>query len=123
MSAVTIQQMADRVATLMAERLHVKGSGLAEKLKKGGRLLPRKVRDAAGELAQAAQMSQNPKLLVQVNNQKVAEAYDVCVRHLNGLNRWQSRKGLLLGIASSVVFSLIVVGLLLLGVLVWRGFL
>ncbi len=36
MSAITIQQMADRVAQLMEQRLRIKGAGLAEKLSRGG---------------------------------------------------------------------------------------
>ena len=82
MSAVTIQQMADRVAGLMEERLRVRGAGLTEKLRKGGRLLPRKVQAQAQILAQAATMAQNPKLLMQLDQGAVAQAYDVCVKHL-----------------------------------------
>ncbi len=123
MSAVTIQQMADRVAVLMEERLRIKGRGLAEKLQRGGRVLPRRVRQAADALAQAAHMSQNPKLLLQVDEEAVAAAYDTCVKHLNGVNRWNGRKGMMLGMASSIMFSLIVVALIVLGVLRWRGYL
>ena len=74
MSAVTIQQMADRVAGLMEERLRIRGVGLAEKLRKGGRLLPRRVRVAAEFLAQAAAMAQNAKLLMQIDDGAVAGA-------------------------------------------------
>jgi hypothetical protein len=122
MSAVTIQQMADRVAGLMEERLRVRGTGLAEKLKKGGRLLPRKVRLQAESLAQAAALAQNPKLMLQLDQAAVAQSYDVCLRHLGGVNAWERRKGAILGIAASVGASVLVVGLLLLVVLRWRGF-
>jgi len=119
MSAVTIQQMADRVAGLMEERLGVKGSGLAGKLAKGGGRLPRKVRAAALKLAEAAHMSQNPRLLVQVDEGQIAEAYDLCVRHLGGLSRRGSGPA---QTALSVLISLAVVAGLLAAVLKWRGY-
>jgi len=123
MSAVSLQQMAERVAGLMEERLRVRGRGLTEKLRKGGRLLPRKVRAAAETLAQAAVMAQNPRLLMQIDREAVAEAYDLCVRHLGGISVAQRRKGLVLNIAASMAFSVLVVAGLLLAVLYWRGFL
>jgi hypothetical protein len=122
MSAVTIQQMADRVAGLMEERLRVRGAGLTEKLLKGGRLLPRRVRAQAEALAQSAALSHNPKLLMQMDQVALAQAYDVCVKHLNGVNAWERRKGAILGFAASVAASLLLVGALVLAVLRWRGF-
>lgn len=122
MGAVTIQQMADRVAALMEERLGIKGQGLAEKLRKGGHALPRKVRDAADHLAESAHMSQSPKLMLQVNEETVAEAYDVCVKHLG--SRRRSRGGGFLGnLAVAVGFSVLAAAVLVVGVLYLRGYL
>lgn len=109
MGAITIQQMADRVAGLMEDRLRARGDGLAAKLRSAGRKLPRRVRKAAENLAEAAHMSQNPKLLLQINDEHVADAYDICVRHLAALGKTARRKGLLGSIAAQVVFGLIVV--------------
>jgi hypothetical protein len=122
MSAVPIQQMADRVAGLMEERLRVRGTGLAEKLRKGGKLLPRKVRASADILAQFAEMAQNPKLLLQVDHAAVAAAYDVCIKHLNGIGVKERRLGALLDFGASAAFSLLAVGILVVAVLYWRGF-
>ena len=123
MGAVTIQQMADRVAALMQERLGLRGIGLAEKLRKGGRLLPRRVRAAADRLAEAAAMAQNPKLLLQVDEAMVAQNYDICIKHLGGMNAWSRRRAAMAGLAGSIAFSLLVVAALVVAVLVWRGFL
>ena len=123
MGAVTIQQMADRVAELMELRLRARGSGLAEKLARGGRALPRRVRAAAGTLAEAAQMAQNPKLLVQIDELRVAAAYDICLHYLGPLGRGARRKGAALDILATMAFSLVVVVALVIGVLVWRGYL
>lgn len=123
MGAITIQQMADRVAELMESRLRVRGAGLAEKLGRGGRHLPRKVRLAAGKLAEAAHMSQNPKLLLQIDEAEVAENYDICLRHLAPLGAGARRRGLLLSVTAQVVFGLIVVAAAALLLMRWRGLL
>ena len=122
MSAITIQQMADRVAGLLEERLQMRGVGLSEKLRKGGRTLPRRVRVAAEFLAQSAVVAQNAKLLMQIDNNAVAEAYDVCLRHLGGVDVGDRRRGAILGVAASVAFSVLMVALLFGAVLYWRGF-
>ncbi|MES2432498.1 MAG: hypothetical protein V4586_01560 [Pseudomonadota bacterium] len=122
MTGVPIQQMADRVAGLMEQRLRMRGQGLGEKLRKGGRLLPRRVRAAAEVLQTGAVMAQNPKLWAQVDQQAVAQAYDTCVRHLNGVDGGDRRKGAVLGVAASVAFSVLAVAALLFAVLRWRGF-
>lgn len=121
MSAVTIHQMADRVAALMEERLHIRGKGLSDKLRRGGRALPRKVRAEAKVLAEAAFQAKNPKLLMQIDDGRVTAAYDICVKYLGPLNNWDRRKAMLLGVASSIAFSLLVVAGLTITVLVWRG--
>lgn len=122
MGAVTIQQMADRVAALMEERLRMRGVGLTEKLRKGRRVLPRRVRAAADQLAAAAAMAQNPKLLLQVDEAMVAQNYDICIKHLSGMNAWARRRGAMAGVAGSIAFSLLVVAALVVAVLVWRGY-
>lgn len=109
MGAISIQQMADRVAQLLEERLRIRGTGLAEKLNRGGRRLPRKVRTAATELARAAHMSQNPKLLLQLDEARIAEAYDTCLRYLAPLGSAARRRGLALSVAAQVAFGLILV--------------
>ena len=123
MGAGTIQQMANRVASLMDERLGVGGADLSAKLKKGGRLLPHKVRVAAGKLAKAADMAKNPKLLMQLDEGEVAEAYDLCVRHLGSIDRKERRIGALVGFLASVALGILVLAVAVLVVLRWRGFL
>ena len=123
MSAVTIQQMAERITTLMEQRLRLKGKDLHEKLRKGGRKLPRRVRAAAEQLADAAQRSQNPKLLLQIDEAAVVAAYDVCSKHLSKIDSGYLRTSSILRAASSMVISLFVVIALAIAVLYWRGYL
>jgi hypothetical protein len=122
MSAISIQQMADRVAALMEERLGTRGTGLDTKLRRAGRNLPRRVRAAGAELAQAAAMAQNPKLLLQIDHDATARAYDICVKHLSAISARGRRMDGLMAVVTSIGLSVLVVALILIAVLRWRGF-
>ncbi len=115
--------MADRVAALMQQRLQVGGTSLSEKLRRGGRALPRAVRSEAALLAEASRQAANPRLLPQIDRDRVARAHDICLGHLQGVDRAARRRAALMGVASSIAFSLFAVGLLALALLWWRGFL
>ena len=121
MGAASIQQMAERVSGLMEERLRVAGSGLAAKMVKGGRMLPRPVREAGERLARAAMMAQNPRLIIQVDEAQVAEDYDTCLQHLLKVNIWDRRKGRVIGLTISILGIVIVVAALAVGFAYWRG--
>jgi hypothetical protein len=121
MSAVTIQQMADRVAELMEQKLHLRGRGLAEKTRKAGRMLPKKVRLAAESLAQAAATAQNPKMYLLLDAEKVAADYDICLKHLGAVPAGGRARTVLVTMASGVAFSVLAVAVLVLAVVWWRG--
>jgi len=123
MGAATIQQKADRVAALMAKQLHVRGTTLSDTLRKGAGKLPKAVRAEARFLETAAAQAQHPRLMVQIDDGRVAQAYVACLRFLNGVDRKARRRAMLAGMVSSIAFSLFVVGVLFLAVLYWRGFL
>lgn len=122
MSAVSIQQMADRVSGLLEEKLAVRGKTLSDRLRKAGRRLPSSVMTEARFLDTAALQAQNPKLLVQIDDERVAGAYDACVKYLTNLDRGAKRRAMLMGMASSIAFSIFMVGVLVVAVLWWRGF-
>lgn len=115
--------MADEVAGLLEERLRLRGAGLGVKLRKGGRLLPRRVRAAAEQLQAAAAMSENPKLALRVDQKAAASAHKICVQHLGGIDHKYQRASRRIGLAGSIAFSLLAVVALMAVVLVWRGFL
>ena len=121
MSMVAIQQMADRVAQLLQEKLKLGGRDLAAKLRRGKRLLPRKVRDAAERLATAAEKSRNPKLMGQVDMRQVADAYDVCVRHLVGIDPAERRRGTLVGMVETVGIGVLIFLAVVGGIMFWLG--
>ena len=123
MSAVTIQQMVDRVAQLLQERMSLGGRDLSAKLRRGGRLLPRKVREGGELLAKAAEKAKNPKLLGQIDMGQVAEAYDTCVRHLMSVDPAGRRRDSIAGMIGSVGFGVLFLALGIIALLVWRGYL
>lgn len=123
MSGTTIQQMADRVAQLMEDRLRIGGNGLQAKLRRAGRALPRKVRRQAAVLAEAAEQARNPRLAMQLDNATIAQAYDACVTYLSPIGRAERRMAVLRGIGAGIALRLFVVGAALIAFLVWRGYL
>ncbi len=121
--SISVQQMADRVAELMEARLRVKGEGLAAKLQRGGRYLPRKVLGAAQFLAMSCDLTRTPRLNAQLDPERVAKAYDICVRHLKPLGSGARRKAMALRIATSVTVIALVTVALVAWLLIWRGYL
>jgi hypothetical protein len=122
MGAAAIQAMTDRVAQLMEEKLGIRGKGLAAKLQRGGRLLPRNIRAAAQGLAQACDMAQSPRLSLQIDNQAAAAAYDTCLKYLTGLPVASGWGGHMLSSLRSIAFGVLVIAVALIGYLVWRGY-
>lgn len=122
MGAATIEQMANRVAGLIEDRLHIRGDGLKEKIRKAGRRLPAKVLTEARFLETAALQARNPKLLMQIDEARVAQAYDVCVKYLTSVNPGAIRRAAILGRLTAIVFYLLIVAVLVFAVLYLRGF-
>lgn len=123
MSVVDVQKMAARVAELVEARLNVGGQTLAEKLRRGGRRLPRKVRREAAYLAKAAEQAQIPKLMVQIDHARTADAYDACLRYLKPLGAGARRRTVAMQMLTGIGAGVFVTGVLILLVLAWRGLL
>jgi hypothetical protein len=121
MSAITIQQMVNRISGLLEDRLQVRGADLAAKLKKVRHQLPGRVRQAADRLARAGIDSHNPKLLVQIDEGVVATDFDICVRHLMALPPRKRGLSALLRVAVSVGLGLLVLAGCVLVVRAWSG--
>jgi len=123
MSGLAVQQMADRVAALLEEKLKVRGNDLPAKLRRGGRRLPRGIRAEAQVLADAAERAGNPKLAMRIDMARVTRAYDTCVAHLTTLDRGARRRAAVLDALGRIVLNLLLVAALTVAILVWRGFL
>lgn len=118
-----VQRMADEVAALMAERLRIGGRGLEAKLRRGGRALPRRIRQEAQLLARAAAGARAPKILHQMDHARIAAAHAACVAHLRPLGAAGRRWAALRNFAASVSLAGIATFAMVVGVLVWRGYL
>lgn len=123
MSMVAVQQMAERVAQLLEEKHGLGGRDLAAKLRRGRRLLPRKVRASATHLAQAGEKAKNPKLRAQIDMGRVTADYDICVRHLVAIDTVARRRGKLMGMLEYLGLGVLAFGLSLTALLWWLGYL
>jgi hypothetical protein len=123
MSGVAIQQMADRVAQLLDEKLGLGGDDLEARLRKGGRMLPKRVREAAQLLSDSAEKAKNPKLLAQIDMGAVSDAYDTCLKHLSTIDPAARRGDTLSGMIRFIGGGLFLLTLGIIAVLVWRGYL
>lgn len=118
---MAVRDMADEVAALMEDRLGIGGRGLAEKLRRGGRLLPRRIRREAGRLARAAEAAQNPRLIPLQDMERLRRAHGLCVAHLRPIGLWRRRRGRLADLLAFGVLVLVLAGGTVLALAVWRG--
>ena len=121
--SISVQQMADRVAELMESRLGIKGDHLSGKLPVAARYLPKKVLGAAQFLALSSDQAVNPTLHMHLDPERIAVAYDLCVRHLKPLGVGARRAMLMRRFVATLVVTLSICAALLVAVLFWRGFL
>ena len=122
MSVANLHLMAGRVAELFEARLNIGGRTLADKLRRGGRRLPREVRREAAYLAQAVEQAKVPKLMVQIDHARTADAYDACLRYLKPIGAAERRRTLAMQILTGVGAAVFLTGALVLLILVWRGY-
>ncbi|MCH2163790.1 MAG: hypothetical protein MK098_03930 [Marinovum sp.] len=119
--AFDIETRAASLAELVREKVGSRGSDLAVLANKAGRRLPKRVRADMVRLAEALQMAHHPKLSRQLDWAELRRAFDRVTEHLETLDPADRRKGARLSWLGNNVFNLIVVFVLLILVLWWRG--
>lgn len=122
MTGDDILERTDDIGRLITERLGLRGRTLDRQVRRAGRLLPRAVAREARFLAQAAQIAPNPRLLRMIDPAQLDRAHRTVRDHLLTVNPRDRRVTRVLGIATVIVFNLLVVLALVLTVLVWRGY-
>jgi hypothetical protein len=120
--ALTMQQMVDEVSAALDAKLRVRGRTLEAQVRKAGRLLPRGVKRDATYLMKAAPLAANPKLARMVDMTKAKQAHRNVLAFLEGFDLGARRRTAALNLVASIAFALMVTGILLLFVLVQRGF-
>jgi len=112
----------EELSTLMTDQLRIKGRDFPSKVRRAGRLLPRRIRRDAKYLIDAADVTDNPKLARMVDGAKVDKAYSAIKLHLEGLNPRERQITQLLNVLASIAFVVIVTFVVVLYVLVQRGY-
>ena len=120
---MTPQQQAQEIADLIGARLGISGQDLDTKVKKAGRLLPRRIRRDAESLAQAAALSDHPKLMRMVDPTAQKQAYRDCKRFLEQIDGSERFVRYTLGLVTANAFNFLTVSAALVAVMVWRGYL
>lgn len=123
MSAASVHEMAERVADLLEARLNIGGKTLADKLRRGGRRLHRRIRREADYLAQAAGLAEVPRLLGQIDPVRTQHAYDACLRYLRPIGGGERRRTFAMQVLTGMGLGVFATGLMVVLVLVWRGYL
>lgn len=107
---------------LMQEKLDVRGRDLRQSLRRAGRRLPRRVRKSGAALMRAEMLAYNPKTARQVDPVQVEQDYEVLRNYLAGVDVADLRKARILSLTGAVVANLIVVAVLFVVWLWWRGY-
>ena len=121
--SMTYDDRAGYLADMIEERLGVRGKGLSAKLKHAGRLLPKHVHRDAGVLVDALALQANPKLARRVDDRSVTAACKNVESYLSGIDPNIRRFDRIIGFLSSNALNLLVTSALVIGVLMWRGYL
>ncbi len=120
--AMTIHDMVADLRTGFEEKLKVEGKSFAAQLRKARRHLPHKVQREATYLVQSIDLMENPKLARMVDARRVRDAYYTVRDFLDAVDLPAQRSAMLFSIAGSIAFALLVTAILVLVVLVQRGF-
>jgi len=106
------------VGRLLRAGLGLRGDDLATMLRRGGRLLPRGVRAAAGRLAKAEPMLNVPKLAKQLDSAALSRDAKLVVAHLTPLVQQRVRHGWVLRAASWAALLVVIAAAVAYGL--WR---
>lgn len=108
---------------LVTDRLHLRGQTLTQKMQRARRHLPRRMRHEAAILSEAEALWQNPRLHRRIDLARLERAARNLERHLRPLGAAERRRALLMGILASLAFNMLAVAGLVMGILIWRGYL
>jgi len=120
--ALTMHQMVEEVRAGLADKLRVRGRSLAVQVRKAGRRLPRAVRRDAVYLVQTVGLADNPKLARMIDMARAQAAHRNILQFLQTVDVAAARRRIALQIIASTALAILVTGILLLIVLVQRGF-
>lgn len=114
-------QTFDRLRQSFADRLGLRGRDLGEVLRRAGRQIPRRLRPAAATMAEAERMAANPRLARLVDAGAVETAARDLADWLATQDPRERRRTAMINTAALIAFYILVTGVMVVAVLVWRG--
>ncbi|SDE66910.1 hypothetical protein SAMN05421538_10971 [Paracoccus isoporae] len=126
MTPLNVRSWAEEVAVLMATRLGGVRRGesydLGVMIRRRGGALPRKLLKQAETLRDAERVTNAPKIARQTDFGDAAQAHADLVAYLKPFGRVTRMQERATNFAASVLFGLLVLGIVIVWVLVWQGF-
>ncbi|WP_296425238.1 hypothetical protein [Yoonia sp.] len=110
------------IRQLIETRLRIRGGNLRVQLRRAGRMLPRGIRRDLRYLADAEALAENPKLARMIDGARVNQAHRNAVAYLAGVDPRERMWNQLRNITASIALAFIVIFVVVLYVLVQRGF-
>ncbi len=118
-----LEERADELARLLAERLGIPGQGLEAKLARSGRDLPPHIHDRLELIVKALEQSRHPKLSRQIDMKPLEAAFREVTRYLESVNPWARRWNRLVDHLADAGIGILMMLILVVLVLRWRGYL
>jgi hypothetical protein len=117
----TVRRDIDAASEKLRTRLGARGRTLTQRLKRAGRALPKPARQAGWRLVELEKLLANPRLRRLVSRPELDTALADLNVHLDKVNPSERRKDRLLGFVGSAVGNLLLLGVLVIILLRWRG--
>jgi len=111
----------DAVEQKLRTRLGARGRSLSQKLKRAGRALPKSARQAGRRLVALEAMMAHPRLRRVVRGEDAEAAFAALNAPLDLIDVKERRKDRLLRFSATAVGNLLILALLVIVVLRWRG--
>jgi len=122
MNPLDIEQKAEDIFDALGRKLRLRGKTLAVRVKKAGRLLPRRLRRDLAYMSEALEVAGNPRLARQVDLKRIERTHRYALSWLRDVDPSAQARDLAWETAWRVSLAVLVVGGGLLAVLAWRGF-
>ena len=120
--APDLQKSLPRIERLLAAKLGLKRGPLGYRAAKAGRRLPVSVRRDLAELGEAAHLAGHPLLRLGLDPEKLSAAAARSEAHLEAIDVSDRRKGWVLSLLAVNAVNLMLLAVLILVLLSWRGF-
>lgn len=112
---------ADHLAKLMEEHLDVMGQGLAVKLGRVGKRLPKAYHHDIEFILQACHMANNPKLAPQIDWVQLETRFARAEKYIASVSPWKRRQTLALQWLAGNLLNLLLIGALFLAAVISLG--